>query len=96
MRRTLWWIPVLGLILAACLPRPQSATETPPATLIPTITPSPVPASATPPPAATPTELATAEPTATQASLFAPVTKEDWQHGPADAAVTITEYGDYQ
>lgn len=32
----------------------------------------------------------------TQESIFAPITDEDWSIGPADALVTILEYGDYQ
>jgi hypothetical protein len=32
----------------------------------------------------------------TEESLFPPVTDQDWTIGPADAAVTIIEYSDFQ
>jgi cyclophilin family peptidyl-prolyl cis-trans isomerase/protein-disulfide isomerase len=32
----------------------------------------------------------------TEESMFAPITEKDWTIGPADATVTILEYGDYQ
>lgn len=84
----------LGLLLAACgsqlAPnpvRPQSAsTPTPPPQAV-----TAIPATATPP-----IVPPTPEATATEASLFAPVTDADWQTGPADARVTLIEYGDYQ
>jgi hypothetical protein len=68
-----------------------------------TLTPAPLPATITPlPPTVTaataPTGIVTPtlEVTATQASLFPPITAADWQIGPATARVTIIEYGDYQ
>jgi cyclophilin family peptidyl-prolyl cis-trans isomerase/protein-disulfide isomerase len=79
-------------LLAGCLGRPTtpaptpapSDTELPPAaTSAPTRTPPPI----TP---RTPT------PTATQVSLFAPVTSDDWQFGPAEAPVTLVVYSDFQ
>jgi cyclophilin family peptidyl-prolyl cis-trans isomerase/protein-disulfide isomerase len=36
------------------------------------------------------------DPNATEVSLFRPVTPTDWVRGPADAAVTIIEYADFQ
>jgi cyclophilin family peptidyl-prolyl cis-trans isomerase/protein-disulfide isomerase len=39
---------------------------------------------------------ATIEPTATQASLFAPATEADWQIGGSNPRVILIEYGDYQ
>jgi len=74
-------------------------TETPAPTLTPlrffTDTPEP-------PGVNTPTPQYSGPPTAqysvppTQPSLFAPVTEDDWQIGPADAPVTLLVYSDFQ
>jgi len=82
---------LLGALLACSR---QPITTPPPSTLtpIPSVAPSP---SAT-------FSLVTVEPTltptatATPPSRFAPVTEADWQTGPANAAVTILEYSDFQ
>src|SRR6185503_3530095 len=72
-------------------------------------TPSPTPLATASPPVATQVPITTAAatarpagptptlaPTATQPSLFTPVTASDWQVGPAKAAVTLIVYGDFQ
>ncbi len=77
-------------LLAACgqaAPVPPTPTPTP----VPTLTPAPP--SPTPSPSGpSPTPL----PTATEPSLFAPVTEADWQSGPPEAAATIVVYDDFQ
>lgn len=90
------WLTCLGaaaLLWTACSPQTPlpTGTATPPA---PSATASLVPATATPQtPTPTPPPPA---PTPTRDSPFAPVTESDWQTGPADAQVTIVEYGDFQ
>ena len=81
---------VLAGMAAACIATPVPVLPTPPpfATLTPrpTVTvvlPSPVPTD-------------TPEPTATQASLFPPVTEADWQRGASNPTVTLVVYTDYQ
>jgi cyclophilin family peptidyl-prolyl cis-trans isomerase/protein-disulfide isomerase len=77
-----------GLVLAGCA-QPAPVIPSPTATLPPTLTPvppTPTPAGPSPTPA----------PTATQPSLFAPVTGADWQIGPKDAVVTLVVYDDFQ
>ncbi len=92
-------LTVLALALAACAcgPAPTSAPTLTPTFTLPTVTPPPT-RIATPAP---PTPLP--EPTATvttgapvSETLFAPITEADWQQGPANALVTIVEYGDFQ
>jgi cyclophilin family peptidyl-prolyl cis-trans isomerase/protein-disulfide isomerase len=86
---------LLLLLLTACIGRVPAATPTvqapPTETVGPTFTPlrffTDTPA---PPGSDTPT------PAPTQPSLFAPVTDEDWQTGPAEAPVTLLVYSDFQ
>jgi len=99
MKKLLLMIALTALVLAACDSQPAS-TSVP---TRPALTPTPPPPTATPiPPTATATVSPTAvvsptpEVTATEASLFAPVTNADWQTGPANARMTLVEYGDYQ
>ena len=66
---------------------PPAATST-----LPLPTPTSLPATVTPTIVVAPTPAVTA----TEASLFPPITGADWQIGPANARVTIVEYGDYQ
>jgi hypothetical protein len=73
-------------VLAACAP---ATTPAPTATAIP---PTPTPRPPTPAPVAT----QAFPPTPSGESLFPKVTADDWQLGPADARITIIEYGDYQ
>lgn len=94
MRNLLSKLALAALVLAACgsLPTP-APSPTPPAP-----TPTLLPPTATSIPA-TATAIvipATPEATATPASLFPPITDADWQIGPANARVTVVEYGDYQ
>jgi len=80
-----------GLALSACAQPVEVtplASPQPSATLAPTLPPSPTPVP--------PTATTAPQPTAAEASLFAPVTEADWQIGPAGARVTIVEYGDFQ
>jgi cyclophilin family peptidyl-prolyl cis-trans isomerase/protein-disulfide isomerase len=88
MRAPLLLLLAASLALAACA-TPTAPAATPTATLLPTLT--PVPATA-PPLVSSPTPA----PTATQPSLFAPVTSADWQIGPSDAVATLTIYDDFQ
>ena len=99
MKKLLLMIALTALVLAACGSQPAS-TSVP---TQPALTPTPPPPTATPfPPKATATVSPTAvvsptpEVTATKHSLFASVTNADWQTGPANARVTLVEYGDYQ
>lgn len=83
---------VFALAAAAC-GAPPTLTPTAP---LPTLT-LPAPTAAPTLAPATPTAHAiTPGPTPTEVSLFAPVTEADWQAGPAEALVTIVEYGDFQ
>lgn len=99
MKTLLLMIALTALVLAAC-GSPPASTSVP---TQPALTPTPPPLAATPiPPTATATVSPTVvisptpEVTATEASLFALVTNTDWQTGPANARVTLVEYGDYQ
>ena len=92
--------PFQGAAVALCLlaacgqpaalpPPPPPASPSPAPTLaIPAATTVRLPTAVRPPP--------TPEATPTEVSRFAPVTTADWQTGPADARVTIVEYGDFQ
>jgi hypothetical protein len=82
------------LVVTACGSQPTPApspTAPPPTLTIPAPTAVPTLALTTPT-----VQAATPGPTPTEASLFAPVTEADWQAGPAEALVTIVEYGDFQ
>lgn len=76
-------------VLTACAPAmtpPPTVTPIPPTTTAPTSL----------PPTAESTATQALRPTPSGESLFPKVTADDWQLGPADARVTIIEYGDYQ
>ena len=90
MRASLVVLLTGGLLLAACTQRTLNP-PTPTATMLPSLTPAP-PTLTPVPPAPSPTPA----PTATEPSLFAPVTDSDWQIGPKDAAATILVYDDFQ
>jgi cyclophilin family peptidyl-prolyl cis-trans isomerase/protein-disulfide isomerase len=84
-----------ALLLAAC--GPSGPTPTPtllPATaaLAPTVALPTAPLAGSPAPGT----ASPAGPTAAPGSLFPPVTPADWQTGPADAAVTLIVYSDFQ
>lgn len=91
---------LLGLLLVwqvACAPAAPGAPAPTPTLDLPAPTATRPEPTATPRPSpapATPTSPAGPQPTAE--SLFAPITDADWQKGPADARLTIIEYGDYQ
>ncbi|MCC7358191.1 MAG: peptidylprolyl isomerase [Anaerolineales bacterium] len=106
MRRALWrqgfavWVWVCAA-LAACGPAATPTATlppvTPPTAAPPTLS-NPIPTAYPTKPPVTPTLdrlFATPEGTA-QPSLFAPVSDADWQVGPADAAVTVIEYSDFE
>jgi cyclophilin family peptidyl-prolyl cis-trans isomerase/protein-disulfide isomerase len=84
---------LVGLMLwvSACARATPAPTTTPPDTPTPAATFTYLP----PTLAATPT-AARPEPTATDVSLFAAVTDDDWQLGPASAAVTFITYSDFE
>ncbi len=93
-------IPIFALVLAACsgagapvTPEPTTPPATEPA---PTSLPSPtfVPAATNAPGCSVVSETFSPEPPAD--SPFPPVGEEDWAQGPANAAVTLVEYGDFQ
>ena len=82
-----------GQPAAPSAPLPTQASPPPaPTSTLPLPTPTSLPATVTPAVVVAPTP----EVTATEASLFPPITRADWQIGPANARVTIVEYGDYQ
>ena len=88
-------------MLAACLGRAPTATPTAPPppteTPAPTLTPLRFFTDTPEPPGAnTPTPTAQHSGPPTQPSLFAPVTEDDWQIGPAGAPVTLLVYSDFQ
>jgi hypothetical protein len=98
-------ILILGLLLAAC----QNQTIPPP-TASPSITPSAIPSEAPTliiAPSQTPPSTSVAGPAhctvisprptpgPTEASIFPPVSAQDWVSGPPDAKITLTEYSDF-
>ena len=96
MRTVRLKLTLLALLLAACAGQP-TATRAPEPTLAATALAAPTVSLPTVELTAAPTAIAlTPQPTATEPSLFAPVTEADWQAGPADALVTLIEYGDFQ
>lgn len=81
-------LPVLfGLILAACSARAAGT---------PAVSPEPVLETALPPSPEVGCAVNNAEPAQTPVSIIPAVTSEDYVTGPADAAVTIVEYCDFQ
>jgi len=94
MRNPFLKFTLAALVLAACGSPPAPAPSPTPPALTPTLLPptvTSIPATAT-----AAVISATPEATPTQASLFPPITDADWQVGPANARVTVVEYGDYQ
>ena len=100
MKKLLLGLTAAAMALTACgqppapsAPLPTQVSPLPALTsTLPLPTPISIPATVTPAAVVAPTP----EVTATQASLFPPITGADWQIGPANARVTIVEYGDYQ
>ncbi|MDW8325977.1 MAG: hypothetical protein RMK99_05375 [Anaerolineales bacterium] len=84
--KSLFALATAMAVLAACAP----ATTPPPTPTLPPPSPTPLP------PTTAPTATAALRPTPSGESLFPKVTADDWQLGPADARITIIEYGDYQ
>jgi len=101
-------IPLLLMSLAFLLTACQGATqiapdptagEIPPDTLLaPTWTSAPAATSTGGPAGEAACTVISPQPTAgpTEQSLFPPVSDADWVRGPDSAAVTITEYSDFQ
>ena len=88
MRAILAALLAAAWLLAACA---QPTINTPTASPRPAATATPAPPPSTPAgPSPTPA------PTATQPSLFAPVTDADWQTGPKAAVATLLVYDDFQ
>ena len=97
---------VLSVMLAACIPDPAIPAEIPTQPVLPPTEAVEEPAAIAPVAAPTlgPAECkpglsAIQPPTAEQAAMVAmipPVNADDIVRGPADAAVTILEYSDYQ
>lgn len=98
---------VISMALTACIPSPAVPTAVP--TQVPaTVAPTGIPVADTAQPTALPTlgpasctagASAIQPPTAEQLALVAnipPVNETDQVRGPADAAITILEYSDYQ
>jgi len=103
MKKTLLFIILAAaLAMAACKPKSTIATVAPAATQTPAATTEPTQATITtsnPIPAlcTVTTLLPTPEPTeAAVMSLFAPASDADHTLGEATAAITITEYSDFQ
>src|SRR5512139_3994741 len=101
MRTTALLIALITLLLAGC--------TVPPVTQFPSATPEPPSAVSTSTPIASPVlqtvvpttqargcSIASPEPTAAASELFPPPGEEDYSVGPADAAVTLVEYCDFQ
>jgi hypothetical protein len=86
--KSLLTLAMAMVMLAACAP---ATTPPPTVTLAP-----PTPKPTLPPPTMAPTATYARLPTPSGESLFPKVTADDWQLGPANARVTILEYGDYQ
>lgn len=79
------FIPILALSFTACSPSAQAGPTAAEASAAPTpIQPTCITFEAAPTPGVE------------EASLFPPPGEGDWTRGPAEAAVTITEYGDFQ
>jgi cyclophilin family peptidyl-prolyl cis-trans isomerase/protein-disulfide isomerase len=87
---------ILALLLTACTTTVSGPLPSPPP--LATLTPLPTATVIVPtaPSPATPVVQLSPSPPASQQSLFPPVTEDDWQQGPANAAVTIVVYSDFQ
>ena len=95
-------IPILALGLAACssagtpTTAEPAASPTTEAAQLPSVSPTPttVTAAANTPGCSVVSETFAPEPPAD--SPFPPVSETDWAQGPANAKVTLVEYGDFQ
>ncbi len=88
LKNALMLVTALAM-LAACAPAPPPTATLPP----PSATPPPLPQRT---PTVAPAATQALPPTPSGESLFPKVTADDWQLGPANARITILEYGDYQ
>lgn len=100
MRKVFIVIAIISaIVLAGCLPQ---ASTTPAITPTTTINPTPSPALHIPTEVIVPVQsdctVITLKPTPgpTVETVYPPISEADWTKGPADAKVTIVEYGDFQ
>ena len=93
MTKRLAWMLAIGLTMGvACSPKSASAPTTASTEIAaPTATPQPIPSAEAGP--SNPTAAPASTPTREQVVQVQP---GDWVRGPADAAVTIIEWGDFQ
>ena len=97
MRKLVLPIVLTAALLTACgSPLASTPTQRSPTSTSPPPTATSLPPTATATVSPTVVISPTPEVTATKHSLFASVTNADWQTGPANARVTLVEYGDYQ
>lgn len=88
------WLPL------KTAPAAVATSTVPPTAIIPTATPvNTLPPALPPLPTSEPVTCAASSllptPSAAEASLFPPVSAQDWKLGPDGAAVVITEYSDF-
>jgi hypothetical protein len=105
-KHSLILLVIIALLLAAC----QGQVQTSPQTAVPTALSQPTATIAAVIPSATSAAEQVASgapagctvisprttPDPTQQSVFPPATDKDWSTGPKDAAITLTEYSDFQ
>lgn len=93
------FVIVSAIVLAGCLPQ---STATPTFTATARTNAAPSPASRIPTEVTVPVQgdctVITVQPTPgpTEETIYPPISATDWTKGPADAKVTIVEYGDFQ
>jgi hypothetical protein len=96
LKRTLFFLATLSLILAACAGGQPAATTLPTLTQVAQAT-TPVTTPVSSAQAVPGCTVSSQQPTPgpTEQSLFPPVGAGDWVMGPSDAYVTFIEYGDF-
>jgi PBP1b-binding outer membrane lipoprotein LpoB len=102
MRKNLFFFIILAtLLLSGCLPETQAsptstATATAEASQIPKTDLSLPTEVAVPVSADCTVKTLRPTPGATVQTVYPPITEADWSEGPANARITIVEYGDFQ